>query len=190
MTGAVPDGNGIEIVIVVAVARNGVIGRDNAMPWRIGSDLRHFRAITMGRPVVMGRKTFESIGRALDGRTNIVVTRDPDFAAEGVVCAGSLDEALDVARSVAERDGVGEIMVTGGGQIYAEALDRADRVELTEVALEPDGGVTFPRLDPQFWSEVARVTCTRSERDEADFAFVTYRRRRENTSRQADKVDR
>lgn len=185
-----PDRRGPEIVIVVAVARNGVIGRDNAMPWRIGSDLRHFRAITMGRPVVMGRKTYESIGRALDGRTNIVVTRDPDFAADGVVRAGSLDEALDLGRSVAERDGVGEIMVTGGGQIYAEALDRADRVELTEVALEPDGGVTFPRLDPRHWTEEARVTGTRSERDEADFAFVTYRRRRELAFGQADKVDR
>lgn len=190
MTAAAPDGNGPEIVIVVAVARNGVIGRDNAMPWRIGSDLRHFRAVTMGRPVVMGRKTFESIGRPLDGRTNIVVTRDPDFAAAGVVRAGSLGEALEIARSVADRDGVGEIMVTGGGQIYAEALPWADRVELTEVALEPVGGTVFPPLDPQIWREVARRPGERGPRDEADFAFVTYRRRLDVASRQADKVDR
>ncbi|MEJ1161594.1 dihydrofolate reductase [Prosthecomicrobium sp. N25] len=165
-----------EIVIVVAVARNGVIGRENGMPWRLPSDLRHFRATTMGRPVVMGRKTFESIGRPLDGRTNIVVTRDPGYAPEGVVVAGSLAEALDRARAVARRDGVGQVMVTGGGQIYAEALPLADRVVLTEVDLAPDGTVTFPPLDPTVWRETAREAGSRGPKDEAGFSFVTYER--------------
>jgi dihydrofolate reductase len=169
------------VVIVVAVARNGVIGRDNDMPWRLSSDLKHFRRVTMGRPVVMGRKTFESIGRPLDGRTNIVVTRDPAFAVDGVVVVRSLAEALAVGRAVARRDGVDEIMITGGGQIYAEALAGADRVVLTEVDLRPEGSVRFPELDPATWRETERVAGERGPKDEAGFAFVVYDRVRQET---------
>ena len=176
----------VRVVIVVAVAENGVIGRDNDMPWRLPSDLRHFRRLTLGRPIVMGRRTFESIGRPLDGRTNIVVTRDPAFRADGVVDAHSLGAALDAARAVARRDGVDAVMVTGGGQIYAEALPLADRVELTEVRLAPDGGTRFPPLDPADWREVARVEGERGAKDEAGFAFVSYERRR---PADPDKVD-
>lgn len=164
------------LVVVVAVARNRVIGRDNGMPWRVPSDLKHFRRITMGRPIVMGRRTFESIGKPLDGRTNIVVTRDPDFASEGVVVAGSLEEAIAAGRAVADRDGVDAVMITGGGQIYAEALPLADRVVATEIDLAPEGTIFFPVLDPKEWREVSRQPGERGPRDEADFAIVTYER--------------
>lgn len=165
------------IVIVVAVARNGVIGRDNGMPWRLPSDLRHFRRLTMGRPIVMGRKTFESIGRPLDGRTNIVVTRDPAYRPAGVEVVHSLDEAIRLGAGIAAQDGVGEVMITGGGQIYAEALPLADRVHLTEVDLAPEGGTRFPPLDPAEWREIAREAGVPGPKDEAGFAFVAYARR-------------
>ncbi|WP_407050359.1 dihydrofolate reductase [Methyloraptor flagellatus] len=169
----------IEIVIVVAVAKNGVIGRENDMPWRISTDFKRFRRITMGRPIIMGRKTFLSIGKPLDGRTNIVVTRDPVFRPEGAEVAASLDLAIERAKAVAAASSVGEIMIGGGGEIYRQALPLATRVELTEVALEPpvEGAAVFPTLDPAAWQEVARVAGERGPKDEADFAFVTYRRR-------------
>ncbi len=167
-----------EIVIVVAVAANGVIGRDQDLPWRIPSDLKHFKAMTLGRPMIMGRRTFQSIGRPLPGRTTIVVSRDPGFAAEGVTVAATLEAAIVEARRVAARDGVGEVMIVGGGEIYARALALTDRIEITEVKLSPEtaGAVTFPALDPAVWRETARVAGLRGERDEADFDFVTLRR--------------
>ncbi|MER2606998.1 MAG: dihydrofolate reductase [Siculibacillus sp.] len=169
-----------EIVVVVAAARNGVIGRDGDLPWRISSDLKHFKATTMGLPMIMGRRTWASIGKALPGRTTIVVSRDPAFAAEGALTATSLEAALDRARAVAAASGAGVIAVVGGGEIYRQALASADRIELTEVDLEPPlaGAVTFPALDPAEWVETARVAGARGAKDEADFAFVTLRRRR------------
>lgn len=166
-----------EIVLIAAVGRNGVIGRDNDMPWRLPTDSKYFKRVTMGRPIVMGRKTFQSIGKPLPGRTSVVITRDPGFAVEGVLRAGSLEEALILAGAVAERDGVGEIFVAGGGQVYAEALPLASRVELTEVDLAPEGDTVFPPLDPRDWEETARVRPDRDARDAADIAFVTFRRR-------------
>lgn len=168
-----------EIVIVVATAANRVIGRDNDLPWRIPSDLKHFKAMTLGRPMVMGRRTFQSIGRPLPGRTTIVVSRDAGFSAEGITVVGSLDAALAEARAVAARDHVDAVMVVGGGEIYAQALAIADRVEVTEVKLAPDvaGAVLFPVLDPMVWVESARVAGERGPRDDADFDFVTWRRR-------------
>lgn len=168
-----------EIVIVVAVAKNGVIGRDNDLPWRLSSDLKRFRALTMGRPIVMGRKTFQSIGRPLDGRRTIVVTRDPGFQVDGVETVGSIEAAIARGRAVATETGAGEVMITGGGEIYAQALAHADRVELTEVDLTPEtaGAALFPTLEPADWQETARIVGERGERDAAEFAFVTYRRR-------------
>lgn len=169
-----------EIVLVVAAAPNRVIGRDGDLPWRLSSDLKHFKALTMGRPMVMGRRTFASIGRPLPGRTTIVVSRDPTFAAEGVLTATSLDAALARASEVAAATGVSETMVVGGGEIYAQALPLADRIELTEVALEPslDGAVLFPAIDSGDFVEITRRPGERTDRDEADFTFVTLVRRR------------
>jgi dihydrofolate reductase len=166
-----------EIVLIAAVGRNGVIGRDNGMPWRLPTDFKHFKKLTMGRPMVMGRKTFQSIGRPLPGRTSIVISRDPGYAAEGVLTASSLDAALMLAGAIAERDEVGEIFVVGGGQVYEEALPLAARVELTEVDLAPEGDTVFPVLDPRAWQEVARVRPERGAQDDAEMCFVTFRRR-------------
>lgn len=172
--------NEIPLFCVVATAENRVIGRDGDMPWRIPSDLRHFKAKTLGRPMIMGRRTWASIGRALPGRTTIVVTRDPEFRADGAQTAGSLVEAIERGRAIAARDGVDGVAVVGGGEIYAQALPSCDRVELTEVKLSPprEGAVLFPSLDPAEWIEIARVSGVREARDEADFDFVTLVRRR------------
>ncbi len=142
---------GRRVVLVAARADNGVIGVRGDLPWRLPPDLAHFKRTTMGHVVVMGRKTYDSMGRPLPGRTNLVVTRQPGWGAEGVLTAGSLDEALETAA-----DHEGDVMVIGGGEIYRQALGRADVVELTEVHLFPAGDVHFPDLDPAEWREVAR----------------------------------
>jgi dihydrofolate reductase len=166
-----------EIVLVAAVARNGVIGADNRLLWRLKSDMKHFRALTMGKALIMGRKTFDSIGKPLPGRHTIVLTRDPAFAVEGVARAGSVEEALDLARRIAASTGTTEAMVAGGGEIYALFLPLAARLEIAEVALQPEGDAHFPPLDPAQFVEARRQSFTKNADDEADFAFVTYRRR-------------
>ena len=171
--------SGREIVVVAAVAVNGVIGREGDLPWRLPSDLAHFKATTMGLPMIMGRRTWASIGRPLPGRTTIVVSRDPGFTAAGAIVVGSLEAAFAEARRVAAASGAGAIAVVGGGEIYAQALPLADRLELTEVGLAPDldGAVRFPPFAADDWVETARLVGVRGPRDEADFAFVTRRRR-------------
>ncbi len=149
--GSVPD-----ICLVVAMARNRVIGRGLKLPWHLPGDLRHFRALTIGKPVIMGRRTWDSIGRPLPGRTNIVVTRNPEFGAEGARRCPDLDSALELARDVALIDGVDEIMVIGGAQLYALALPLADRIYLTEVLVDVDGDVLFPEFERSAW-EVSDV---------------------------------
>lgn len=144
------------VSIIVAMAENGIIGRDGDMPWHIPADLKHFRDVTSGKPVIMGRRTFQSIGRPLPNRTNIVVTRDKDFNAEGTVIAHGLHDALRIAERQAGLDDVDEIMVIGGGQIYAECLDRANRVYLTRIHVTTDGDTWFPALDPAHWRESSR----------------------------------
>jgi dihydrofolate reductase len=165
-----------QIVFVVAVAENGVIGRDNAMPWHLKSDLKRFKAITLNRPVIMGRKTFASVGRPLPGRTNIVVTRDKAFQAPGVVVATSLDAAHDIARGDALRRFVTEIMVIGGADIFAQWLKKADRLEITEVHDKPGGDTFLKPVDPAEWAEIARTRHSRADGDTADFSYVTYKR--------------
>lgn len=167
-----------QIVFVVAVAENGVIGRDNAMPWHLRSDLKRLKAITLGRPVIMGRKTFASIGRPLPGRTNIVVTRDKSFQAQGIVVATSLDAALVVARGDALRRFVTEIMVIGGAEIFAQWLTKADRLEITEVHATPEGDTFLKPVDLAEWQEIARTRHSRADGDTVDFSYVTYERRR------------
>ncbi len=165
-----------ELVAVAAVARNGVIGADNGLPWRVSSDLKHFKALTMGKPLILGRRTFESLQRPLPGREIIVVTRDPRFSAAGVRIAHSPLEALAVARGLAKALAVDEIMVGGGAEIFRALMDETRRIELTEIALEPEGDAFFPRLEMAQWRETRRETPPRGERDEADFAFVTLTR--------------
>jgi dihydrofolate reductase len=165
------------ISIVVAVARNGVIGRDNGLPWRLSTDLKRFRAITMGKPVIMGRKTFQSIGKPLPGRPNIVITRDPAFAAEGVTVARSLADGIDAAREQARSCGAAEICVIGGGEIYRQVLARADRLYVTEVDAAPEGDTTFPQIDRDVFDRISEEAMPAGERDSHSSRLVVYQRR-------------
>jgi dihydrofolate reductase len=167
----------MEVVVIVAVAENGVIGAGGAMPWRLKSDMSRFKALTSGRPVVMGRKTFLSIGRPLLGRTNIVVTRDAGFRAAGAVVTHSVADAMAIATGDALRRFATEIAIIGGSEIYAQCMDRADRLEVTEVHARPEGDTRFAAIDPAVWEEVARVRNPAGPEDSVDFSYVTYRRR-------------
>ncbi len=166
------------IVLVAAVAENGVIGSHGLHPWRLKSDLQHFKRLTVNKPVIMGRKTYESIGKALKDRTNIVLTGDLGLRAPGAVLATSLDAALDYARNDAERRGVDEIMVIGGSDVFAATIDDADRLEITRVHAAPQGDTLFPPIDPQQWREVRRESHPRGPDDDADFTILTYERLR------------
>ncbi|WP_308911836.1 dihydrofolate reductase [Pseudokordiimonas caeni] len=157
--------------IVVAMAANRIIGRDNGLPWHLPADLKHFKAVTMGKPVVMGRKTFESIGRPLPGRRNIVVTRNAGWQGEGVDVTTSLDAAIALAHEASET-----VMVIGGADIYRQALPKVDRIHLTEVEVTVDGDASFPELDPTEWHEVARESFP-AEDGRPAYAFVTLERR-------------
>lgn len=165
------------IVLVAAVGRNGVIGRDGELPWRLATDVARFRALTRGKPVIMGRKTYQAIGRPLPDRLNIVVTRNPDFAPAGVQTATSLGAALDSASTAAAAAQVDEIAVIGGGEIYAQALPLADRVYLTKVDAAPAGDAHFPALNPQRWVEIARQAHPAGPKDDHAFEYVDYARR-------------
>ncbi|UDF28966.1 UNVERIFIED_ORG: dihydrofolate reductase [Roseateles sp. XES5] len=166
-----------KIVLVVAVADNGVIGRDGDLPWRLPSDLKRFKQLTLGKPVLMGRKTWDSIGRPLPGRPNIVITRDPAFSAAGATVVSSLDEAVAVARREAETLGVDEICVIGGGQIYAQAFDRADILHVTHVAASVEGDTRFPAIDPHVFEKVLEEPIPQGEKDSHAMRFVTWRRK-------------
>jgi dihydrofolate reductase len=167
-----------ETVLIVAVADNGVIGARGALPWRLKSDMQRFKALTIGKPVVMGRKTFASIGRPLPGRTNIVVTRDVDFRARGAAVTNSFTGARAVALGDALRRRATDIAVIGGAGIYQQWMDIADRLEVTEVHARPEGDTYFAAIDAATWEEVARVRNPAGPDDSADFSYVTYRRRR------------
>jgi dihydrofolate reductase len=166
----------MEIVLVAAVAENGVIGRNGALPWRLKSDLLHFRALTLGKPLVMGRKTWRSIGRPLGGRTAIIVTRDPSFVAPGAVVTTSLPAALEVARGDALRRGADAVAVIGGGDLYAQLMPVATRLEITRVHARPDGEAVFPPIDPALWRETSRRDHPAGPDDEATFTFLTFTR--------------
>ena len=164
------------VSLVVAVAENGVIGQGGEMPWQQSQDLKLFRKLTMGRPVIMGRKTYQSIGRPLDGRANIVVTRDPSFAPDGVTVSDSVDGALAAAGEAAAAQGVLEIMVIGGAEIYRQLLDHADRIYLTRVHAEPIGDTWFPDLVAGDWREVAQQALEQGARDQYPATHYTYER--------------
>ena len=172
MTAALP--RRIAIVLLAAVADNGVIGRDNALPFRQSTDLKRFKSLTMGKPVLMGRKTYLSIGKPLPGRTNIVVSRNGDFAAPGIVVAGSLDAALTAARGDALRRGVDEVVVIGGTDIFEQSMALADRIEVTHVHTRPTGDTHFPPIDASRWREQARSEHPAGPQDEAAFSYITY----------------
>ncbi|MEJ0094238.1 MAG: dihydrofolate reductase [Methylocella sp.] len=167
------------LVLVAAIAQNGVIGAGDRLPWRLPSDLKRFRALTMGKPLLMGRKTFQSIGRALPGRETIIVTRDRDFlpaADSSVHVAHDLDAALALAQARAAAMGADEIILAGGGALYQLLLDRVQRMYLTFVDLTPEGDVSFPPIDWSQWVEQKRIAPQPQANDEASFAFVEFRR--------------
>ncbi len=167
----------MQIVLIAAVAENGVIGRAGGMPWRLKSDMRHFRALTLGKPVVMGRKTYLSTSiKPLPGRTNIVVSRDKDFSLAGAIVAPSLEAALEAARGDALRRGVESIMVIGGAAIYAQAMPLAQGLEITRIHAAPEGDTTFPAIDPLVWQETRRVEHPQADGDDFAFAVVQYQR--------------
>lgn len=151
---------------VVAMARNGVIGRDNQLPWRLPADLRHFKAVTMGKPVVMGRRTYASIGRPLPGRTNIVVTRDSAYRAEGCRVVHSIEEALAAGGDAAE------VMIIGGAELYRQLLPRADRIYLTRIEEDFSGDTYFPELDADRWQELAREQHAPDEQNPYPYSFI------------------
>lgn len=162
--------------LIVAAAENGVIGRSGVMPWTMPSDLRYFRRLTLGKPVIMGRKTFEAIGKPLPGRHNIVVSRDPGLVLDGAEVVTTLDAAIARARAVAGSTGVTEAMVIGGGQIYAQALAMADRVYLTRIHAHIDGDATFPVLDPATWYVADRGPLSPDARDQFTAGFIIFER--------------
>lgn len=165
------------LTLVAAVAENGVIGRGEDLPWHISGDLKRFRAITWGKPILMGRRTFQSIGRPLPGRTSIVITRDGAFdVPEGVLVVPSLEVALDTGAREAAKLGVDEMAVIGGAQIYALAFPHARRLRLTRVHAEPAGDVFFPAFDSDAWQEVSREGPLQGEKDEYPFSLVDYER--------------
>lgn len=166
----------IPIILVVAVAENGVIGRDNQLPWRIKSDLKFFKTVTMNKPVVMGRRTYASIGKPLPGRTNIVVTRQPDFAAPGILVAPGLDQALAAARGDALRRSADAIAVIGGTDIFQQTMPLARRLILTLVHANPPGDTYFPAVDPAVWREAERLPQPKGPDDEYGFTIVNYER--------------
>ena len=162
-----------ELALIAAVAKNGVIGARGVLPWRLPDDLRRFRALTTGHTVVMGRKTWESLARALPERQNIVVTRQPGYRASGAETAATLDDALARAARPAP------IFCIGGSELYRAALPRADTLHITEIDREFDGDAQFPAVDRALWQETARSAHRHDAPDGFAYAFVTYRRRAE-----------
>lgn len=165
------------ISMIAAVAENGVIGSDQTIPWSIPSDMAYFRAMTLGKPILYGRKQYETIGRPLPKRTNILITRQADYRPEGVIVVATLEEGLEKARAVALAEGGDEVMVIGGGQIYALAMDVADRLYISHVAAAPVGDVLFPGIDPGVWQVVDEPHVEPNDKDSAAFRIRVYERR-------------
>lgn len=159
------------ISLIAALARNGVIGIENRLPWRLPEDLAHFKALTLGHPVIMGRKTFESLGRPLPGRTNVVITRNPNYAPIGCLVADSIPSALALCADAAE------VFFIGGAELYAQALPLAERLYLTEVGIDAEGDACFPDFDRGVFSEISRESHRGEKGDALDFDFVVYERR-------------
>ena len=167
------------LVIIAAVSRNGVIGRDGDMPWRLSTDLKRFKALTLGKPVIVGRRTFDSFGgRPLPGRPHVVVTRNRDFHYDGVDVAASLAEAIEIAGAKARETGSDEIFVLGGGEIYAQAIGIADMLRITHVETGiSDGDTVFPAIDAAVFEKVEEIALPAGEKDSYPTRFATYVRR-------------
>lgn len=170
-----------KITFIVAMAENRVIGRDNGLAWHLGSDLKRFKLATLGKPMIMGRKTFLSIGKPLPGRETIVLTRDKSFAVDGVHIVSSLEEALLKADALALSLGVDEITVVGGGDVYQQLLDRCDEIVMTHVHAMPAGDAFFPKFEHLGFVETARESFSAGPRDDHDFTIVTYQRQKNGT---------
>ncbi len=169
------------VALYAAVAENGVIGREGGLPWRLSSDLKRFKATTMGKPIVMGRKTWESFPRRpLPGRLNIVITRDASYRAEGGEVVASLQDALTLAAARARcTPGVDEICIVGGGEIYRQAIGSADRLHITHVLAAPDGDTLFPPIEPEVWQVVSSEFAPAGEKDSHATRYTVYERRAE-----------
>ena len=167
----------MDISFVVAMTENNVIGRDGGLPWRLSSDLKRFKALTIGKPVVMGRICYESIGRPLPGRPNIVITRSMDFKPEGVIAVHSLEDAMDAAIAEAEKLGVDEVCVIGGGIVYREAMELATILHVTHIEATIEGDTFFPEIDPAIWEAGEAEQIPAGEKDDFSTRFVTYRRK-------------
>lgn len=167
----------IIVSIIVARAKNGVIGRAGDMPWRLSSDLKNFKAITTGKPIIMGRKTFESLPRLLPGRTHIVISRDKSFNANGAMVFSRLDVAIAAAKAVAIKDGQDEVCIIGGGEIYKLALAVCDKIYLTEVDCEIDGDTYFPELNPNDWHKTQTQKFEKTDKDDYEFSLDTLIRK-------------
>jgi len=166
------------LTFVVAVAENGVIGRDGQLPWRLPSDLKRFRALTLGKPVIMGRKTYASIGKPLSGRDNIVLSRQPSFRAPGVIVAASLEAAIELGRRLAAHKGAEEIAIIGGAEIFRAALPFADRIYLTLVKAAPEGDTRMLSLAPESWQETAREPMPQGPGDQYSADFIVLDRKK------------
>jgi dihydrofolate reductase len=166
----------MRLALIWAMSQNRVIGRNNALPWYLPEDLKYFKRVTMGKPVIMGRKTWDSIGRPLPGRTNIVITRDRAFTAEGVKVVHSLDEAIRMAENICLINGGDEAVVMGGAEIYALALPKADRLYMTQVHADVHGDAFFPEFDLESWEELGREDFKASVANPYDYSFVVLER--------------
>lgn len=167
----------ISTCLIAAVAENGVIGREGAMPWHLPTDLQRFKALTLGKPIIMGRKTWDSIGRPLPKRTNIVITRDCTFCAEGAVVAHSLSQACSLAKGVASQNDVEEIFIIGGGEIFQQGFHFADKIFFTEVLASIEGDSFFPIFDKEKWAIVQTQDIPKGDKDSHQTRFVVYERK-------------
>jgi dihydrofolate reductase len=167
----------MKLSVIVAVAENGVVGRNNALPWHIPADLQYFKKTTLGKPIVMGRKTYESIGKPLPGRTNIVVSGNPDYCAEGVKVVSSVEQALVLAEDIALIDGCDELMVIGGAAVYELAIPRADRLYVTEIHAQVQGDAVLAPVDWAQWQEISRQRYSAEVPNHFDYSFVVYERK-------------
>lgn len=166
----------MRVAMIVAQAQNRVIGRDNKLPWYLPGDLKYFKQATLGKPIVMGRKTFDSIGKPLPGRLNIVITRDQSYQPDGVKVVHSLQEAIELAESQALIDGAEELMIIGGEQIYAQALPLAERLYITQVHADVEGDAHFPVFEPDDWQELGREDFSAEGPNPYDYSFIVYQR--------------
>ncbi|MEJ2417973.1 MAG: dihydrofolate reductase [Exilibacterium sp.] len=166
----------MRLALIVAMAENRVIGRDNQLPWHLPNDLKYFKKMTLGKPIIMGRKTFESIGKPLPGRRNIVVTRQSDWRREGVQVGHTLEQAVSLAKQIAAAEGNSEMLIIGGAALYRESLPLADRLYMTKIHEMVEGDAFFPPLKEEDWCELSREDCNSDANNPYNYSFVVLQR--------------